>query len=50
MDKAYEAYLEEKWKEAEKMAVKFGCTSTRVLISIFDKICQPYFYWKKGGK
>jgi len=45
MNRAYREYMIGKWKEAEALAVEIGCTDNKVVISIFDKITQPFFYW-----
>ncbi|MFX0132527.1 MAG: hypothetical protein ACFFDN_02655 [Candidatus Hodarchaeota archaeon] len=50
MNEAYKIYLKNKWKEAERIAIELGAPSNQVVCSIFDKICQPFYYWNKNEK
>ena len=45
MNRAYREYLIGKWKEAEDIGKEIGCTDNKVIICIFDKITQPFYYW-----
>jgi len=47
IEDGYKEYLIGKWIEAEKISTKLGVTENEVVTAIFDKICQPYFYWIK---
>lgn len=49
MDEAYRTYIKDIWKEAEEVAINdLGGTSNSMVIAIFDKMCQPYYYWKSS--
>ena len=50
MNKAYRNYLIDNWKEAEELSKEVGCTDNKVVISFFERITQPYYYWLKGDK
>jgi len=47
MDEEYREYIKSNWTEAEEIARQIGSTSNNVVVSIFDKICQPYYYWSR---
>jgi len=49
MNKSYEVYVIDKWKEAEEIARKVGSITNHTVATIFDKLCQPYYYWSKNG-
>ncbi len=50
MNKEYEVYLIDKWKEAEDIANKVGALDNNTVAIIFDKLASPYFYWKKDQR
>ena len=50
MNETYKKYLEEKWKEAEKIAIQVGSPGNRTINCFFDKLCQPYYFWKKENE
>ena len=50
IENAYVEYLIETWITAEKIAIKMGCAENNAIISVFDKIAMPYFYWTKNKK
>lgn len=43
----YKKYMEMNWKDAEHIAIKVGSPGNRTINAFFDKLCQPYYFWKK---
>lgn len=50
MNEAYKGYVIDCWKDAERIAIELGVTSNQVVCMIFDKVCQPYYYWNVNRK
>ena len=45
--KEYEKYLKQMWKISEEFALTLGITSNQTIGIFFDKLTQPFVYWKK---
>jgi len=44
----YRKYLVEKWKDSEDIAsADFGVTDNMIINSIFNKLVEPYSYWRR---
>ena len=47
----YVRYLKGKWIEAEEVTInELGVTKNEAICIVFDKLTEPYGYWKKRFK
>lgn len=45
--KEYEKYLRQMWRKSERIAIRIGVKGNQTIGIFFDKLTQPYVYWKK---
>ena len=50
MNEKYRKYIIKNWQEAEDIAIELGCSTNEVVLTFFNLITQPEYYWLKDNK